>query len=67
MGGAALNGIFSFGVAGAGVATVPVIPGLAEKFNSVFRRKEGYAADVLALQGVQMMLLGMQRSYHYPP
>jgi hypothetical protein len=44
MGGAALNGIFSFGVAGAGVATVPVIPGLAEKFKSVFRRRETYAA-----------------------
>jgi hypothetical protein len=41
MSGAALNGIFSFGVAGAGVArvaTVPVIPGFAEKFKSVFRR-----------------------------
>ncbi|OCK99255.1 uncharacterized protein K441DRAFT_692846 [Cenococcum geophilum 1.58] len=43
MSGAALNGIFSFGVAGAGVAgvaTVPVIPGFAEKFKSVFRRGE---------------------------
>jgi hypothetical protein len=43
IGGAALNGIFSFGVASAGVAgvaTVPVIPGLAEKFKSVFRRRE---------------------------
>jgi hypothetical protein len=39
MGGAALNGIFSFGVAGAGVAgvaTVPAIPGLVEKFNVFF-------------------------------
>jgi hypothetical protein len=39
MSGAALNGIFSFGVAGArvaGAAMVPVIPGFAEKFKSVF-------------------------------
>jgi hypothetical protein len=50
MGGAALNGISSFGVAGAGVmgvATVSVIPGLVEKFKSVFRRGETYAADVV--------------------
>jgi hypothetical protein len=50
MSGAALNGIFSFGVAGAGVAgvaTVPVIPGFAEKFKSVFRRGELHPADVV--------------------
>jgi len=38
MSGAALNEIFSFGVAGAGsggVATVPAIPRFAEKFKSV--------------------------------
>jgi hypothetical protein len=34
IGGVALNGIFSFGL---GVAIVPVILGLAEKFKSVFR------------------------------
>jgi len=50
MGGAALNGIVSVGVAGAGVAgvaTVPVIPRLAEKFRSVFRRGEIYSADMI--------------------
>jgi len=47
MGGAVLNGIFSFRVAGAGVATEPVIPGLAEKFKSVFHRRETSTADVV--------------------
>jgi hypothetical protein len=50
MGGVALNGIFSLGVAGAGVAgvaTVPAVPRLAEKFNSIFRRGETYPADVV--------------------
>lgn len=47
MSGAPLNGIFSFGL---GVATVPVIPGLAEKFQSGFRRGEPYAADVASVR-----------------
>jgi len=49
MGGAALSGVFGFGVAGAGVAgvaTVPVIPGFAEKFKSVFRRGEPHSREV---------------------